>query len=412
MIRSFIRNPQAVLLLAACRMLKPAGLLAAAVLYGGVPAMASEAVTTSPAPPPPALGAPLPLPPGAPGPWVPPAPKPPQKAALPEPEAAEAPHIALLLPLRSATFGRHAEAVRNGFLAAAKAQGRTALPLRVYSVGDDPRHIAESYRRALAAGARAVVGPLTRDGVTTIADGPVPVPTLALNVPEPGARPPVNLYMLSLHVEAEARQLARFAYEEGRRKAITVKADTPLMRRIHLAFVEEFSRLGGAHVAEYAFSGDPAALARLRQAAALGVADMAFLALDFARARLVRPYLDPLALYATSQVYPGSAGPLAGFDLTGVRFLDMPWLLQPDHPAVMVYPRSGYREAIDLERFYALGIDAFRIAQDLASGKTDVALDGVTGRITLGHDQHFARGLTAARFDQGKLVTVTGRGPQ
>lgn len=392
-------------------MLARAGLLAAAILYGGIPALASEGVTTSPAPPPPALGAPLPLPPGASSPLVlPPAPlaqKPLQKAAATESEAADIPHIALLLPLNSATFGQHAEAVKNGVLAAAKVQGRTALPLRVYSADDDPRHVAEAYRKALAAGARVVIGPLTRNGVTTIADGPVPVPTVALNVPEPGARPPVNLYLLSLHVEAEARQLARFAYEEGRRKALTVKAETPLMRRMHQAFVEEFSRLGGAHIAEYAFTSDPTGLARLKQAAGLGVADMAFLALDFARARLARPYLDPLALYATSQVHPGSTGPLAGFDLAGVRFLDMPWLLQPDHPAVMVYPRSGYRDAIDLERFYALGIDAFRIAQELASGKTDVSLDGVTGRIVLGRDQQFARGLTAAQFSQGKLVTVT-----
>lgn len=394
-------------------MLKPAGLLAAAILYGGTPAIASEAAVTSPAPPPPPLGAPLPLPPGASGPLVlpspPPARKPREPAAPIESEHLDVPHIALLLPLNSGTFGRHAEAVKNGFLAAARVQGRTPLPLRVYSVDDDPRHIAEAYRKVLAAGAYLVVGPLTRDGVTVIADGPVPVPTLALNVPESGARLPANLYMLSLHIEAEARQVARLAHQEGRRNAMTVKVDTPLMRRIHQAFVEEFSRLGGAHVAEYAYTTDPAGLSRIKQAAGLEVADMAFLALDFARARLARPYLDPLALYATSQVHPGSAGPLAGFDLAGVRFLDMPWVLQPDHPAVMVYPPSGYRDALDLERFYALGIDAFRIAQELASGKTNVSLDGVTGRITLERDQHFARGLTTVHFNQGRLVTVESR---
>lgn len=394
-------------------MLKPAGLLAAAILYGGTPAIASEAAVTSPAPPPPPLGAPLPLPPGASGPLVlpspPPAQKPRQPAAPIESGHLDVPHIALMLPLNSGTFGRHAEAVKNGFLAAARVQGRTPLPLRVYSVDDDPRHIAEAYRKVLAAGAYLVVGPLTRDGVTVIADGPVPVPTLALNVPESGTRLPANLYMLSLHIEAEARQVARLAYQEGRRNAMTVKVDTPLMRRIHQAFVEEFSRLGGAHVAEYAYTTDPAGLSRIKQAAGLEVADMAFLALDFPRARLARPYLDPLALYATSQVHPGSAGPLAGFDLAGVRFLDMPWVLQPDHPAVMVYPPSGYRDALDLERFYALGIDAFRIAQELASGKTNVSLDGVTGRITLERAQHFARGLTTVHFNQGRLVTVESR---
>ena len=101
-------------------------------------------------------------------------------------------------------------------------------------------------------------------------------------------------------------------------------------------------------------------------------------------------------------MYPGNTSPLAGFDLANVRFLDMPWLLQPDHPAVMIYPRLDHRDA-DLERFYALGIDAFRVSQEILSGKTNVALDGVTGRLTLGADHHFERGLTAAQFSDGKL---------
>ena len=49
------------------------------------------------------------------------------------------PHIALLLPLESPSFVKHAEAVRNGFLAAAKVQGRAPLPLRIYPVSDDER---------------------------------------------------------------------------------------------------------------------------------------------------------------------------------------------------------------------------------------------------------------------------------
>ena len=337
--------------------------LAAAILYGGASALASEA---------------------------------------------EVPHIALLLPLGSSAFGRHAEAVRNGFLVAAKIQGGTPLPLRIYAVSDDTRQVVEGYRKALADGARLVVGPLTRNGVTAVADGPVPVPTLALNVPEGGGRLPANLYLFSLQAEAEARQVARLAYLEGRRNALTVSGETQILKRIHQAFVEEFSRLGGTHVTEFAYTADPAALSRLKQAAGLEVADMAFLALDFARARLTRPYLDPLALYATSQVHPGNAGPLAGFDLAGVRFLDMPWLLQPDHPAVMVYPRADFRDTVELDRFYALGIDAFRIAQSLLAGGFPAALDGVTGRITLERDQQFARGLTAAQFSQGKPA-VAGR---
>jgi len=376
---------------------------AAAILYGGGYALASEAVT-APAKTPQPLAPPQPLTPGAASP-APAKAAPAQPAAKPREARADsdAPHIALLLPLESPAFARHAEAVRNGFLAAAKIQGNAALPLRIYTVGDDERSTVESYRRALESGARLVVGPLTRSGVSALAESAlVMVPTLALNMPERRATPQRDLYLLSLDAEAEARQVAQFAFQEGRQNAFTLYAQTPLMRRINQAFVNEFTRLGGRIVAEYAYSADLGELSRLRQAAGLNVADMAFLALDFPRARQARAYLGNLAAYATSHVYPGSGGPLTGFDLANVRFLDMPWLVQPDHPAVMAYPRPELRDP-DLERFYALGIDAFRIAHEILAGNGGGTLDGVTGRLRLTSDHHFERSLTAAQFADGKL---------
>jgi len=315
------------------------------------------------------------------------------------------PHIALLLPVNSDRFARHAEAVKAGFLNAAKVQGWSPLPIRIDAVTDDTKDIVAGYREALAAGARVVIGPLTRDGVTALAMSDlVAVPTLALNVPDDNVPMPANLYTLGLQIEAEARQVAKLAIKEGHLDAFTINGDTPLLRRMHQAFVEEFTRLGGRHVAEYAFAPDSEGLDRIKQAAGLGIADMAFLALDFRQARLVRPYLAPLALYATSRINPGNAGPLVGFDLGNIRFMDMPWLVQPDHPAVMIYPRPDYRSEIDLDRLYALGIDAFRIAQELLNGKAETVLDGVTGHITPGRDHHFTRELVSAQFSGGKLL--------
>ena len=320
------------------------------------------------------------------------------------------PHIALLLPLASMSFGKHAEAVRDGFLAAARAQRGTALPVRPYALGDDPEQTVDVYIKALAANAQVVVGPLTRNGVTAVmGSAATMVPTLALNVPEGSSVPPPEIYMLSLQIEAEARQVAQLAWQDGLRNAATVNGDTPLLRRIHQAFVEEFTRLGGMHGTAYTFTSDPEGLSRIKLAVEAGTADMVFLALDFARARLARPYFGTLPIYATSQVHPGNADPLAGFDLAGVRFLDMPWLLQPDHPAVMIYPRPAVSSALELDRFYALGIDAYRIALTLLAGKAESGLDGVTGRLTLGRDQQFVRGLTIAQFADGKLVVVNPR---
>lgn len=361
--------------------------LLTALLYGGTAAFASAA-----------------------GPDAAAAPRPDAPTAVPLDATPTIAHIALLLPVDSSVFARPAEAVKLGFLAAAHTQGGTPLPIRVYAVADDDENVVSGYRRALAAGARLVVGPLTRNAVSALAASSlVAVPTLALNVPGRAIALPPNLYTLSLHVEAEARQVAQLAVKEGRLNAFTINGETPLLRRIHHAFIEEFTRLGGKHVAEYGFTPEAAGLNRVRQAVGLGIADMVFLALDFQRARLMRPYLGSLPLYASSQVHPGNAGPLAGFDLANIRFLDMPWLLQPDHPAVMVYPRRDFRDALDLERLYALGIDAFRVTLALLEGRGRLTLDGVTGHLSLGRDHHFVRELTGAQFADGKLMLFAGK---
>lgn len=310
---------------------------------------------------------------------------------------AQTPHIALLLPTGSKLYGRHASALRDGFLAA-KARDRHLLPVREYAVSEDVANVMEGYRTAVAAGAQVVVGPLTRDAVTALAFGePVPVPTLALNVPDSTGRSPGNLYMLSLQVETEAQQLAQLAWRDGRRNAVIVAGNGAVQRRMRAAFSAEFMRLGGKIIAEPAFTADAA---RLR-ALANDDAEMYFLALDYAEARTARAYLGAAPIYATSSVHVGDPGPLAGFDLAGVTFVDMPWLLEPNHAAVMVYPRGTARPA-DLERLYALGIDAWRVAQLLLAGAREIRLDGVTGQLSLAPDGRILRELPAGRYVDGR----------
>ena len=324
-------------------------------------------------------------------------------------DPAVAPHIALLLPTGSETFMRPAEAVRAGFVEAAN-KGSLAFPVLLYPISDDPRHVVSVYRQAIAAGAQFVVGPLTRNGVTALAGAAklITVPTLALNVPDRAESRSSNLYMLSLQVEAEARQVARLALSEGRRRALTVSDQSVLARRMRDAFAEEFKTGGGYHIADYAYSGESAGAERLRQAAATGTADMLFVAVDAARFRALRAVTSMIPAYGTSQINPGVGAGSGSAETPDARFVDMPWMVQPDHPAVMVYARAGApRRSDDIERLYALGIDACRVAQELISGKRDIDIDGVTGRLTLGGDRQFRRGLLATLVTGGN-VTVLG----
>jgi outer membrane PBP1 activator LpoA protein len=139
---------------------------------------------------------------------------------------------------------------------------------------------------------------------------------------------------------------------------------------------------------------------------------MIFIAADLPTARMARPFLDTqLPTYATSQLWSGPIDPNANIDLNGTRLLDMPWLLEPDHPAVMVFPRSQPVLAPENERLYAFGIDAYRLAElALERGiQPGLSLDGVTGRITLERSNWLVREPIPARVWQGQLVTGTER---
>jgi uncharacterized protein len=234
---------------------------------------------------------------------------------------------------------------------------------------------------------RVVVGPMTRSGVSALAASRlVSVPTLGLNLPEEAVALPPKLYTFGLAVETEAQHVARAAYADHYKTAVLVSARSPLATRSRDAFSNAWKKLGGRILQAHEF--DPQTdLFALKEALSTIPADMLFLAADFEQARTVRPFLNNnIDVFATSQINSGRNDPLANVDLNGIRFVEMPWLVQPDHAAVMVYPRpEGI--AAGLERFYALGVDAFRICAELLKNPRTFNLDGVTGRLTLSGNQ-------------------------
>lgn len=369
-------------------------------------------------------------------------PLPPGVAPLP-PADKFAPHIALILPLRSATFSSAADAVQQGFLTAANSQVRD-FPVRVYSSADEGRDVVEVYRQALANGAVAVAGPLTRPGVTLLAGySGITVPTLALNLTEQKSESN-KLYFFGLIPETEARQVAQLAFAAKLRDATIINTGTALSKRLSLAFADEWKKLGGNITAEvvYKDGDDPSLLTNLPTAPWLvepppappvtvisesgeittvapkrvgpppiAPGNIVFLAGDNNQARLIRPYLNPgLPVYGTSQLFNASADTLTNYDLNDIHFVDMPWLLQPDHPAVMVYPKSNTALDTDKERLYAFGVDAYRIVHILLNNqlRSALPLDGVTGRIHLAEGNLFQRDAIPALFRYGRGLTPEG----
>lgn len=321
-------------------------------------------------------------------------------------------HIALLLPLHTPAFSSAANAVRQGFVAAAQLQN-AGLPVRIYSINnEDPENVLAVHQQAIDAGAQLIVGPLTRDGVTALANSnELRVPVLSLNFPNAGSATSPLLYPFGLAIETEARQVAQMAYSNGMRKALLVGDSSPLSKRMRDAFASEFVMQGGQLIDEFAnYASDRATLDDWRQSILQTDADMAFIALDATRTSIARPYLPrALALYATSQINAaaGNTGPYVIHALDGIRFVDMPWLLMPDHAAVMAYPRAPYGNDYNLQRLYALGIDAFRLAALLTQHPKTISLDGVTGHIEIAEDHTITRTLLPAQIMNGAATVMT-----
>lgn len=330
--------------------------------------------------------------------------------------------VALLIPTKSALLGRAADIARQGFMAA-HGMEPDKPEVKLIETDGTPEDALRGYREALAQGATVVVGPLTRGEVTALAkSGIVKVPTLLLNQPE-GEYPAERLLtVFGLGVENEAREAARVAQSSSAKSAVIVTLNTPLQKRAAQSFADEWRARGGSIVDTIELAG-PAAYSKLRGQLSKLEADVLFLSADAEKARLIRPSLGMRPIISTSQVFAGhsrSKKPAEGeepvasrafHDLNGIRFVDMPWLHQPDHAASIIYPRAEKALSGELDRLYALGIDAWRLGVLLskrADNATDeVTLDGVTGKLTLrrsARGQLVERAPIQASFRDGMVV--------
>jgi uncharacterized protein len=309
--------------------------------------------------------------------------------------------ICLVLPLESSLYGRAAAAVKAGFLASADAAGSTAR-VQVISHGDDG--VLPAFAAATESGAALIVGPLTRDDVKTVlALAPARPRVLVLNQPEDGSPLPDDVYALTLSIDSDAMLLAGQVRADGARVVASVASDSPLQRRFKAAFAVTWERAGGEPLHDYRFDPNPEVLRVLRHELAARPADATLLAVNAGDAPLTKSFLPPGPVYASSQIADGLPPPMLR-DLEGVRYVEIPWLADPSSPALARLPSADLGDPV-LERLYALGLDAFAIAQLLSSpiAPDRVELDGATGHLSLTPSRVFAR--------EGTLMVIRGGQP-
>jgi outer membrane PBP1 activator LpoA protein len=310
--------------------------------------------------------------------------------------------IAVVLPLNVAAYARAAEAVSAGFSAGA-AGGRTTFVVIPHAEDG----VLGAFEAARKSGAKVIVGPLVRDDLRTIAQSDMDLPwTLALNQSEDTAGR-IRLYTFSLAVESDARTIARRMHDDAAQNVAIVGAESALMKRFAGAFATEWLLGGGNAPTSFRFDPAPDALTLLKRDVVKKAPDAVLLAVDGNAAPLLKSFLGTTSAYASGLVFDQNSV-AALRDLDGLAIVEIPWLVTPAAPEFAKYPRRDYGSA-SLERLYALGLDAFRIAQALMDGPPDqFVLEGATGHVTLAEGRQFVREGRLAVYRAGQLVPLDG----
>lgn len=326
--------------------------------------------------------------------------------------------LALLLPM-TGQFKDAAEAVRDGFMAAANADERNNKPqIKVHDIS--PENVANIYQQAQQSGAQAIVGPMGRNASVALYNAfqrGFPVPTLMLyELEELSNRSSVqNLWQFSLTPEDEAHRVAEKAWNDGHRNATIVHLEGAWGDRVAKAFAERWSSLGGQVVGTISFNKKNIK----QQLKSITDSTNCILLGSFAQeARLVPSYLKymkkaQMPFYATSHVYDAEPQTSLDRDLEGVIFPDMPWVLlkgnypdnnQYNQEPITLYTtlqqQTGDRMSGANKRLFAFGVDAYRVVSQLSQLNTQ-KISGTTGLLSVDQYSHIHREMLWAKFVNG-----------
>ena len=322
--------------------------------------------------------------------------------AMPAPPSSN--RIALVLPLDEPAFARAASAVRDGFLDAAAAAGRSNDCVVIAHRGG--ADVVGAFELAREKGVLVAVGPLVRDDLKALASATVTLPwTLALNQLDDGTPLPPAIYAFPLNVESDGRMLAKRARASGASPIDVIQGDSPLMKRLASSFAIEWTGNGGSPPSVLRFEPSSDALGELRKTLGRNPPGAVMLAVTGDHAALVKPFIGNVLAYASGLVFERPS-PAVARDLDDVRVVEIPWLLTPDAPQFASIPHRDF-DSDALARLYALGHDAFAIAAAFHDGPPDrFVADGATGHITLVPGHLFQREGMLGVYRDGRLVPL------
>ncbi|BAS33406.1 yraM [Klebsiella pneumoniae] len=316
-----------------------------------------------------------------------------------------------------------------------------SVELKIYDTTSQP--ISQLLAQAQQDGATLVVGPLLKENVDDVIKSNTPLNVLALNQPEK-VESRANICYFALSPEDEARDAARHIHQQGKQTPLLLVPRGALGDRVVSAFADEWLKLGGASVLQQRFgstaelragvnggggialSGTPVSTLPSAQNSSLGSADempvssggsvdAAYILATPEQIAYIKPMIamrngsqNNVTLYASSRSAQGTAGPDFRLEMEGLQYSEIP-MLAGSNPALMQQALSAVRNDYSLARLYAMGADAWSLANHFTQMRQTPGfeLNGNTGDLTATQDCVINRKLSWLKYQQGKIVPAS-----
>ena len=313
--------------------------------------------------------------------------------------------------------------------------------LKIYDTTSQP--ISQLLAQAQQDGATLVVGPLLKENVDDVIKSNTPLNVLALNQPEK-VESRANLCYFAHSPEDEARDAARHIHQQGKQTPLLLVPRGALGDRVVSAFADEWLKLGGASVLQQRFgstaelragvnggggialTGTPVSTLPSAQNSSLGSADempvssggsvdAAYILATPEQIAYIKPMIamrngsqNNVTLYASSRSAQGTAGPDFRLEMEGLQYSEIP-MLAGSNPALMQQALSAVRNDYSLARLYAMGADAWSLANHFTQMRQTPGfeLNGNTGDLTATQDCVINRKLSWLKYQQGKIVPAS-----
>lgn len=307
--------------------------------------------------------------------------------------------VALVLPFSNPYFYPATDAIERGFMAAKSIAGDNAS-VKIYPTQTNAESVLKAQQKAIVEGAQYILGPLTSTRTLTLSKAN-------------GQASNLKQLTYGLSEQDEVAQIIKKARNLGMQKVTVISANNDENIALAALFTEKWLALGG----ESTTLMSTAAADELKKQLTENPADMILMLTDTNTARSLRSALPTnLPTFSVSAIYSGTPSNEEDAPLKGIRFTDMPWLIDRENTAFSAYKKAA--EDLppgEMQRWFALGADAYQILialEKLSQEKSPqhaVSIKGLTGQIEISTSGEISRSAAFASFGTDSVVLETSR---